>query len=809
MKYKVFIISFFLALVLFAQFNPPTYKSLKNAPIHLNKGVMDFSPELSRLAESVSYDSIYSTLSWLESQGIRNSGSGNVTLNIVRDKLVQQLESYGYTPWLQDVVVNGTNYGQNIIIEKPGNLYPDRKIVIGAHYDGVPYGPAVNDNGSGVAALLETARILSNETTDYSIIFILFTGEEHGLYGSQVYANYADANNIDIRLMFNLDQIGGISNYNGSPYEMTTITCERDERGSTANNAASSAYTDTLAMITNTYTSLQTVISYAYGSDYLPFESKGWVITGYYEYVPEDNPYYHSANDNLTNMDVAYLEQVTKGAVSFTGHVAGLSENFLVLHHQQPNTTDMIDIPIPIDLMISSSSPVQSVQLFWSTDSSSFTAINMEYTSSNGDTLIYSGEIPGQPAGTTVYYYFDAFNTDGVEARLPENGAFSIPIFYDNTAPSVQFEPFEIVGIYDFPLLVELDADDENGIDSVYIQYSINHGIDLKALFDPIGNSKFHLAWAPDIVERDTIYYQIIVSDKSTGHNRTVLPAPDSSYMLTIFPSLFTNFENEPLEYQLSGDWMWTDQQSNDPAPWSGSFMVGTNPGTVYSPNQNSILLSPVFSFSGTEKPVRLSFYHHYSLESNDGGNVKISINGSDFAILEPIRGYSSESIYASGEPGWTGNSYQWIRADFDLPDADTIQTLQFSWNLTSDYFTQLQGWYLDNITLYYSGESATTTGDQDATGSYVPNTFEVSQAYPNPFNPATTFEFSLPKPGKIVLEAYNMLGELVDKLTDHYSQAGTYKLKWSAHQLSTGIYFIRIRFNDYPVQTRKVILIK
>ncbi len=84
----------------------------------------------------------------------------------------------------------------------------------------------MSDNGSGTSILLEAARILKDVPTEYSIKFIHFSGEEQGLKGSYHYADniayQGSIRNLDIKLVFNIDQVGGqIGNNN------TTITCEK------------------------------------------------------------------------------------------------------------------------------------------------------------------------------------------------------------------------------------------------------------------------------------------------------------------------------------------------------------------------------------------------------------------------------------------------------------------------------------------------------------------------------------------------------------------------------------------------------
>ena len=86
-------------------------------------------------------------------------------------------------------------HGQNILGFFPGkywNTPEDRPLIIGAHWDTVETTQGFNDNGSGVAVMLEIARILISSkcfVPDYTIIFIAFDGEEEGGIGAQQFIN--------------------------------------------------------------------------------------------------------------------------------------------------------------------------------------------------------------------------------------------------------------------------------------------------------------------------------------------------------------------------------------------------------------------------------------------------------------------------------------------------------------------------------------------------------------------------------------------------------------------------------------------
>src|SRR5690606_22481674 len=160
--------------------------------------------------------------------------------------------------------------------------------------------------------------------TEYSVKFIHFTGEELGLIGSEQYVdNIAVPQNLDIKLVLNIDQVGGVAGEANH-----TITCERDESWPNSNNSASSVVTNQLAILMGIYSNLNTEISYAYGSDYVPFQQAGFVITGLYE--SNESPYTHSPYDTLENMDPNYVFEVTKGTLGGICFFARAYENMEV-----------------------------------------------------------------------------------------------------------------------------------------------------------------------------------------------------------------------------------------------------------------------------------------------------------------------------------------------------------------------------------------------------------------------------------------------------------------------------------------------
>ncbi|WP_375182295.1 M28 family metallopeptidase [Chryseobacterium sp.] len=267
-------------------------------------------------------EDIVSNLKEFEKLGVKTTGSveNENALNWIKNKYL----SYGYleNQMEEDPFSIGKLKSKNLIITKKGTLYPDKYIIICGHFDSIN-GPGVNDNGSGTSIILEAAKILKDIPTEYSIKFIHFSGEEQGLYGSRHYVNDVVYQNktrqIDIKMVFNLDQVGGKKGMFND-----TVFCDEDQGGNSKNNEASKQVTKELMTCTTLYSPLQAKIDPAEDTDYISFEKKGKVITGFFEYLRSDLP--HTGDDTFANTDVQYVFNIGKAAIGALQHFAVASK---------------------------------------------------------------------------------------------------------------------------------------------------------------------------------------------------------------------------------------------------------------------------------------------------------------------------------------------------------------------------------------------------------------------------------------------------------------------------------------------------
>jgi hypothetical protein len=115
---------------------------------------------------------------------------GTAAHDVIRDRLAAQFRAFGYDVTIQHSFACSAwmtcSPIANVIARTPGDTRPNA-LVLAAHYDSVPAGPGVSDDGVGVAALVETARALRNEHFRNPIVYLVTDAEEVGLLGAEAF----------------------------------------------------------------------------------------------------------------------------------------------------------------------------------------------------------------------------------------------------------------------------------------------------------------------------------------------------------------------------------------------------------------------------------------------------------------------------------------------------------------------------------------------------------------------------------------------------------------------------------------------
>ena len=84
----------------------------------------------------------------------------------------------------------------------------------------------------------------------------------------------------------------------------------------------------------------------------------------------------------------------------------------------------------------------------------------------------------------------------------------------------------------------------------------------------------------------------------------------------------------------------------------------------------------------------------------------------------------------------------------------------------------------------------------------------ELTDTYPNPFNPTTSINYGLEKDGHVEIMIYDATGRLVEELVNGHQDGGSYSITWNASNQASGMYFAKMIAGDV-VQTQKLVLLK
>jgi hypothetical protein len=217
---------------------------------------------------------------------------------------------------------------RNVVAVLPGTRQPERRILICAHYDSLaivrgPDGqvdwtqtevvaPGVNDNGSGTAAVLELARVLSQYEFEKTLVFIAFAGEEQGLVGSTLYAQKARREGQIIEAVLNNDIIG--SDVAGDGASATRVVWVFSEDPADSPSRQLARYVKRIGELYVPSLRVEMIFRhdrFGRGGDHTPFHQEGYAAVRLT--TPNENfAHQHSATDTFANASPAYATLVTR-----------------------------------------------------------------------------------------------------------------------------------------------------------------------------------------------------------------------------------------------------------------------------------------------------------------------------------------------------------------------------------------------------------------------------------------------------------------------------------------------------------------
>ena len=318
--------AFFLALTLSAQMPP--------------RGI---HPQIKNIVDQVSQERIAGIMKKLESFGSRNTNydKGNTA---AREWIASEFKSFSPRLAVSFDTHRITKQGRiikdldlvNVVAVLPGTSQKDHEIIVCAHYDSLniirkrdavpgtgdttdwvataeaPNAPGMSDNASGVSLVMELARLMSQQEWQKTIVFIAFSGEEQGLFGSRAYAQAARESNRNIDAVFNNDIIG--NDYAGDDRRITDLV--NVYSGDPADSPSRSLARYVREMAERYYPAMKANPvfrndRFGRGGDHTPFHELGWAAIRFTTPV-ENYGFQHSADDTFKHASPSYTARVVR-----------------------------------------------------------------------------------------------------------------------------------------------------------------------------------------------------------------------------------------------------------------------------------------------------------------------------------------------------------------------------------------------------------------------------------------------------------------------------------------------------------------
>lgn len=239
--------------------------------------------------------------------------------------IAEQFISFGYNVKFQSYSVEN-KVVKNIIANKRGISPSDKIIVVGAHYD-TCFNPGGDDNSSGVAGLLELARILSCHPTDFSIKFVTFVNEEPPFFktekmGSRVFARSAKLKGEKIIGAIIFEMIGYYSDQPNSqqyPFFYPKHLPDRGNFIALVGNLSSRNFVKKIATAFRRYSTfpMETITGFGFlgidFSDHWSFWKEGYCAVMVTDTAFYRNPNYHTYSDTYETLNYENMGEVVKG----------------------------------------------------------------------------------------------------------------------------------------------------------------------------------------------------------------------------------------------------------------------------------------------------------------------------------------------------------------------------------------------------------------------------------------------------------------------------------------------------------------
>ena len=440
-----------------------------------------------------------------------------------------------------------------------------------------------------------------------------------------------------------------------------------------------------------------------------------------------------------------------------------------------------------------------------------FTAIPMSQAAADS----FAATLPALPNGATAQYYIAAgSDTGGVTATLPAAGAAAPFVYHvgpDTIPPVIRHVPVTRQGAMRLPQTLVARVTDNLGLDSVWVEASIDGGAPFTVAAATAGRDSFAASLGGGVAAGHAIAYRFAARDRATAHNIGYSNAAfDTLRVQQDWTDEFENgddgFTHQLYWFSYRDAWHLSQRESS---PGGGTAWVCGRDDTLgYPPHLDANLYTPVIT--GITPGTTLQFDHQYQLEQADashawdGARLEISVNGGAWQVLNPNAGYTHQFIvnsnpFQAGTPCWSGGSGGW-RTDVADLSAYAPGPVRVRFRMLADDLIGFRGWTVDRIRLIYGG----STGVPATAG-----TLQLSRPWPNPARDGIHLAGALPRPARVEWALYDLAGRRVATLWQGHLPAGAFGIQGAAPHARAGLYFARFEADGAVLGTERIALVR
>ena len=788
--------------------------------------------DIDSLMELVSIDSVEAYIQRLQDFQTRYTCTDSFWA--AGDWVAGKFQGWGYdNVYLEEFDTPFDCISRNVVAEKTGEMYPDRFIVMGGHYDAVVYdggdpnvfAPGADDNATGTAMAMEIARVLADTPFRKTVRFVTFGAEEQGLYGSWHHAIESLNRGDNIELMINADMIGNVADN----YLNFAVRC----------NEGGYPYGTVLSEIADEYTNLipEIVVGSFSGSDHYPFDQSGFRTV--YSAEGDFSPNWHQQTDIIDNINIPYAADIIRSNLGM----------LLVT----------LDTTVPVaDLEALNAGDGHTVYLQWtqSPDNDVFAYEVYKGTSIDG-IAIYD---TAYAAVDTVYnleeetgYYF------GVAALTNDGGRSLIEEFVQLTPRSVPGSPTSLTVL---PRIGSLQVEWEIIPDMDFDYFQVYRKVGQDGSYQPYLQVSGGQAFADSNLQSNIRYYYRTSQVDTAGLESDLSPEDyskvislDSGILLVDETRDYSGGQGSPTDAQQDSFYQFISEgfqvefydiadegmlRINDIGAYSVIAWMDDDPTNQYIAEAESALES-YLDFGGNMLFVGWRSFVDYGIsrplvfDDDEFPREYLFVSEVDATLAPDFQGASGENdwpdLYVDPDrviPQWEGKLI-----GIDVMELGQIPNVIYNYNSASgdpQFHLKPVGITVENadyrvvyltFPLYTMGDlparetfvrameflGEQSTEADDFVGSRSLPTAFLSQNYPNPFNNETRIKFALSETSKIRLAVYNILGQEITVLADGEFPAGAHYVGWDGAGLPSGVYFYRLMLDTGAVSRRMTLV--